>query len=63
MLVSMFPNLNALANICLAIPLSIASVESSFSQNLYEDDQNTAKESNWPISLDENCYRVSGETI
>ena len=32
MLVSMFPNLNALANICLAIPVSTASVERSFSQ-------------------------------
>ena len=32
MLVSMFPNLNTLANICLAIPVSTASVERSFSQ-------------------------------
>ena len=32
MLVSMFPNLNALANICLAIPMSTALVERSFSQ-------------------------------
>ena len=32
MLVLMFPNLNALVNICLAIPVSTASVERSFSQ-------------------------------
>ena len=32
MLVLMFPNLNALANICLAIPVSTASVERSFSK-------------------------------
>ena len=32
MLVSMFPNLNTLANICLAIPVSTASVERGFSQ-------------------------------
>ena len=32
MLVSLFPNLNDPANICLAIPLNTASVERSFSQ-------------------------------
>ena len=32
MLVTIFPNLNVLANICLTIPVSTASVERSFSQ-------------------------------
>ena len=31
-LVNMFPNLSVLANICLTIPVSTASVEQSFSQ-------------------------------
>ena len=32
MLVTMFPNLSALANICMSLPVSTASVERSFSQ-------------------------------
>ena len=32
MLTAMFPNLSTLGNICLSIPVSIASVERSFSQ-------------------------------
>ena len=32
MLVTMFPNLCALANICMSLPVSTASVEQSFSQ-------------------------------
>ena len=32
MLVTMFPNLNVLANVCLTIPVSAVSVECSFSQ-------------------------------
>ena len=37
-LVTMFPNLNALANISLLIPVSTASVERSFSQmKLFEN--------------------------
>ena len=32
MLVTMFPNLSALSNVCLSIPVATASVERSFSQ-------------------------------
>ena len=32
MLVTMFPNLSTLANVCMTLPVSTASVEQSFSQ-------------------------------
>ena len=60
MLVTMFPNLNTLANICMTLHVSTTTVEQRFSQ--MKMIKNKAKESHGkkqPQSLNVNCNRIT----
>ena len=63
-LISMLPNLNTLASICLTIPIGTASVERSLSQmKMIKTRLRSRLGEKSSVRLDEDSYRVAREAI